>query len=166
MKKIMAGWAVAAVLAAAGSLVAHHSLTQFDTSTAVTVKGTIVVIERVNPHSFIFLDQTTSDGQTQRWALEGPGPMHLSRMGIERDTLKVGDVIEACGYVTNKGIKSERTFATEPISLSLKATMSKSVSGRVLTAEMLVTSDGKKRTWSDYGHHKCLGPDYQDIHVR
>jgi len=165
MKKMMAGWAVAVMLASAVSLVAHHSLAQFDTTTGVTVKGTVVVFELVNPHSFIFIDEKAKDGQIHRWAIEGPGVNQLTRLGVERLTLKAGDVIEACGYVMKEGLASQRT-TPEPISLSLRDKTPKGVSGEILTGETLVMPDGKKQVWSDYGHHKCLGTDYQDFHVK
>lgn len=166
MKKIMAGWAAAVLLASASSLVAHHSLTQFDTTTGVTVKGTVVRFERVNPHSFIFIDEEGKDGEMYRWAIEGPTVNLLTRMGIEKDTLKAGDVIEACGYLMKEGVQFQRTVATETVSSSLKDKAANSVSRRLLTAELLVMPDGRKQTWSDYGHHKCLGPDYKDFHSR
>ena len=167
MKKTMACWTAAVVaLASAGSLAAHHALLQFDTTTAVRVKGTIVLFEQVNPHSFLFVDQKGEDGQIRRWAVEGPSLLQLQRKGIVKETLKVGDVIEACGYVTKEGVEAQRTVNTEPLSLSLKATTPKSVSGRVLNGEVLIMPDGKPQVWSDYGRHKCFGPDYQDLHVR
>jgi hypothetical protein len=167
MKKMMTGWTAAALLlVSAGSLLAHHSLTQFDTAKAVTVKGVVVRFEQVNPHSILFVDQTGTDGQIQRWAVEGPGLFQLRRIGFVEDALKVGDLIEVCGYVMKDGIESQRTVSTEPISLSLKATTPKSMSGRLLTAEYLVMPDGEKRSWGDYGHHKCLGAGYLDIHSR
>jgi Family of unknown function (DUF6152) len=155
MNRMTAGWAVAVMFASAGSLVAHHSLTQFDTTRGVTVKGTVVLFERINPHSFIFIDERGKDGEVYRWAIEGPAINQLTRMGIAKDTLKAGDVIEVCGYVTKEGVATQRT-ATEP----------KNLSGRLLTGELLIMPDGKKQTWSDYGHHKCFGPDYKDFHSR
>jgi hypothetical protein len=168
MKKItiVAGWAAAVMLVSAGSLVAHHSLAQFDTTTGVNVKGTVVLFERVNPHSFIFIDQKGKDGQTRRWAIEGPGVNQLTRLAVEKDFLKVGDVIEVCGYVMKEGQPSQRTVNTEPISLSLKDKSPKSVSGEVLTGELLTMPDGKKQKWTDYGQHKCLGPEFQDFHTQ
>jgi hypothetical protein len=169
MRTTMAEWAAAGMLVSAASLMAHHSLSQaqFDTTTGVTVKGTIVLFERVNPHSFIFVDQKGADGQMHRWAIEGPGIFQLTRMGFGTDVLKVGDVIEFCGYVKKEGLASQRTASTpEPISLSLKDKTRQSVSGRILTAEVLVMPDGRRQPWSDYGHHKCFAPDYRDIHVR
>ena len=169
MKKMMAGSIAAfALLAAffpAGSLVAHHSLAQFDTTTAVTVKGTIVLVQRVNPHSFIFVDQKGKDGKRERWAIEGPGILQLSRMGIATDALKVGDVLEACGFVPKEGVESQRSMVMAPASENVKQTAPKNMSGRLLTAEMLVMPDGKTQRWSDYGQHLCLGPDYRDMHT-
>jgi hypothetical protein len=160
MRMATAGWAAAVMLVSGASLMAHHSLsqTQFDITTGVTVKGTIVLFERVNPHSFIFVDQKGEDGQMHRWAVEGPAINQLTRLGFGTDALKVGDVIEFCGYVKKEGTVSQRTASTR--------NAPKSVSGRILTAEVLVMPDGRKQPWVDYGHHKCLGPDYQDVHVR
>jgi hypothetical protein len=166
MKKFMAVCAAAIVFASAGALLAHHSLAQFDTTKGVTVKGAVVVFEQVNPHSFIFLDAKGADGQMHRWAIEGPGVPQLGRLNIGKTTLKVGDVIEACGYVPKEGVKLERRMNTEPISLSLKDKFPKSVTGQVLTGEVLTLPDGTKQRWSDYGHHKCLGSEYQDIHTK
>ena len=136
-----AAWIVAiAALAWPGALTAHHSLVQFDTTTPVWVKGTIVRFDRVNPHVRFFLDQTREDGQTQRWVVDGPPSNNLGRMGIGPDFLKAGDVIEVCGFV----LKEEGT----PVS-----------SGRALSGHLLVMAHGKRRYWSDYGVlEKCLNP--------
>ncbi len=98
MKRMTTGWlAVLMTLVSAGSLLAHHSLTNFDTTKAVRVKGTIVQINQINPHSFIYLDEKGTDGQTRRWAVEGPSVIQLNRNGVAK-SLKPGDVVEVCGY--------------------------------------------------------------------
>ncbi len=165
MKKVMAGWTMVFVLASAGSLVAHHSLANFDTTKAVTVKGTVVFLKKMNPHSVLIVDQKIADGKVQRWAVDGPAIPLFDRRGITNETFKIGDIIEVCGYVTREGIESTRTIDTEPISLSLKEKTPKSMSGKIMNGEMLVI-DGKKIPWSDYGQHKCLGEDYKDGHTR
>jgi hypothetical protein len=148
-KKIIAQCTAALVLAWTSSLVAHHSLTQFDTTTGVTLKGTVVRFERVNPHSFLFIDEEGKDGEVQRWAIEGPNLNQLTRMGIEKDALQAGDVIEVCGYLLREGWQTPKNM-TRPF----------------LTGELLVMPDGRKQAWLDYGHHKCFGPDYKDMHTR
>jgi len=165
--KMWTGWAAATVmLASAGSLIAHHSLGQFDTTTAVRVKGTVVRFERINPHSVLFVDQKSADGKIQRWAVDGPSGSQLNSIGVDREALKVGDVVEVCGYITREGVVSERTISTEPITLSLKATTPKTMTGKIMNGELLVMPDGRKQVWTDYGQHLCLGPDYYDHHSK
>jgi hypothetical protein len=159
-RKTMSVWVAAVVvLASASSLAAHHSLADFDTTTAVRVKGTIFRIDLINPHSIIFVDQKGAAGQMQRWAMEGPGVRQLAGMGFDKDSLKAGDTIEACGYVTRNGVDYKRTVSIEPVSLTPNT-----VTGRLMDAELLVMPGGQTQRWSDYGHHLCLAPDYHDFH--
>ena len=158
MKRTMAGWlAVLILLVSAGSVMAHHSLANHDTTTAVRVKGTIIQVQRINPHSFIFVEQTGADGARQRWAVEGPSAFQLDRKGVARDFLKPGDIIEVCGYVLK-----EKTIwqiaATDPKAVSL--------AGQLITAELLVMPDGHEESWGDYGFHKCFAPGYKDQHSK
>lgn len=166
MKKVMATWTTAIVVFAwTGPLAAHHSLAQFDTTTPVRVTGTVVRLERINPHSLIFLDETMEDGQIQRWAVDGPGLTMLARMGVDADFLKAGDVIEVCGFVTKEGVSSRRTIP-KPASVSSNPSTT-SLTGRVISGHLLVMPDGKRRFWSDYGVlDKCLKPGEtrQDLH--
>jgi hypothetical protein len=145
------------IIVMVSSLAAHHSLSQFDTTTAVRVKGTIARIELVNPHSIIFVDQKGVDGQSQRWAVEGPGVTQLARSSFNKESLKVGDVIEACGYVTKEGVDPQQTLSTLP-------SQPKTASVRLMDAELLVMPGGEIQKWSDYGQHLCLGADYHDFH--
>jgi Family of unknown function (DUF6152) len=153
----MTGWlAVLMALASAGSLLAHHSLGNYDTTKAVRVKGTIFQIQQINPHTLIFLDGTGPDGQTRRWAIEGPSILQLNRMGFAKDFLKYGEVVEVCGYLPK-----------EPIVWQIASGESAgSTSGRLINAELLVMPDGKQQSWGDYGVHKCFEPGYSDQHSR
>jgi len=145
------------IIVMVSSLAAHHSLSQFDTTKAVRVKGPISRVELVNPHSIIFVDQKGVDGQSQRWAVEGPGVTQLSRSSFNKESLKVGDVIEACGYVTKEGVDPQQTLSTLPSN-------PKTASVRLMDAELLVMPGGEIQKWSDYGQHLCLGADYHDFH--
>lgn len=165
MKKAMAaGIASIAMLASAGSLAAHHSLANFDTSAPIWVKGTVVVLERINPHSVIFLDEQAEDGQVRRWAVDGPARSQLARRGLE-DVVKPGDVVEICGFATQKGSESQREFP-EPLSLSLRSS-TPNPSGQVMNGHLVVLPDGEKRVLSDYGQlQQCLGPEDQYLLTR
>jgi hypothetical protein len=165
MKKT-ATWAAAmAVLGWAGSLWAHHSLGNFDTALPLWVKGTVVRFERANPHSVIFLDQKLEDGQIHRWAVDGPAPVQLNRRGIGPDFLKVGDIVEVCGFATKTGVPSERVRPraddTGPDSSA------PSMSGQIMNGHVLVVPDGRRWFWADYGQlQKCVGLGEQDSLIR
>lgn len=93
MKHVTVAWiVVVAVITLPRALAAHHSLVQFDTSTPVWLKGTVVRFDRVNPHSRILVEQTKPDGHTERWAVEGPAPNALARLGIGEDSLLAWDL--------------------------------------------------------------------------
>jgi hypothetical protein len=150
MKNRMTTW-IAALLAvvSAGSLQAHHSLANFDTTKAVRVKGTVVRFQQINPHSFIFLDETNTNGQTRRWAIESPSLLQLTRRGAAKDIVKPGDVIEVCGYVPKE---------TTIWQIASEDPAAASIAGRLINAELLVMPDGHEESWGGYGVRKCYGP--------
>ena len=156
MKKMLTAWLAALVASVStGSLLAHHSLANFDTTKAVRVKGTIVQFHPINPHSYIFLDQKGTDGDTRRWAIEGPSLIQLNRKGFASGVLKPGDVVEVCGYVPKEAIIWQIASA-DPTTAS--------PAGRLINAEVLVMPDGHEQSWGDYGVHKCFAPGYKDPH--
>ena len=91
--------AAVAVLSWSGSLAAHHSLARFDTTTPVWVTGTVIRIERINPHSLIVIDQPRSHQPAQRWVIDGPSPNVLARMRLADDFVRPGEVLTVCGFV-------------------------------------------------------------------
>ena len=158
MKKTMTGWlALLVALVSAESLGAHHSLANFDTTTPVRVKGTIVQFHEINPHSFVYLDAVGPDGKVRRWAIEGPSIFQLKRSGIATDFLKPGAVLEFCGYLPKEAVVWQ---IANPNAGAV------SLSGRLLNAEMLVMPDGREQSWGDYGVHKCFSPGTRDQHSR
>jgi hypothetical protein len=142
-------------LAVPAALPAHHSLAEFDTTTPVRVKGTIVGVHYITPHSFIYVEAPDPDGRYRRWAAEGPGAFVLGRRGFDKNRLNVGDVIDVCGYLL-------RGSATRQIGNSDHA--AKSVAERLIAAEALVLADGSLLSWEDYGFHHCFPPGYRDHH--
>ena len=158
MDKLMtASLAVLLALVSTGSLFAHHSIVNFDTTMPVRLKGTVVRFHEINPHSFIYLEAAGPDGQSRRWAVEGPSAFQLKRMGIATDFLKPGTIIEVCGYLHKENVVWQ-IATTEERAVNL--------AGRLLNAEMMVTPDGKELSWGDYGAHKCFAPGYRDQHSR
>ena len=152
MKKVMAVWAAAiAALSWPGALAAHHSLAQFDTTTPVWVKGTVIRFDPVSPHARIILEQADG-GKTQRWSVDGPAPNSFARMGIGENFLKVGDVLEVCGFPLKADVEAQR--ASTPVASNPNV-----LSGRPFSGHLLVMPNGKRQFWSDYGVlDKCLRP--------
>ena len=157
MRRHVAWLAILVALVSTASVRAHHSLATYDTTQAVRVKGTIVEFHRINPHSFIYVEQKTTDGSIRRWAIEGPSGLQLNRRGFPKDGLKAGDVVEVCGYVPKETIMWQ-IADSESGAISL--------SGRLINAETMVMPDGHQQSWGDYGVHKCFAPEYQDQHSK
>jgi hypothetical protein len=155
MKQVTGWFAVILALVPVGSVLAHHSLASFDTTKAVRVKGTIVRVHEINPHSFIFLEQRDADGAVRRWAVEGPSIVQLKRRGFATDVLKPGAVVEVCGYLPKEPVVWQ-IASTDPGAASL--------AGRLLNAELMVMPDGREHSWGDYGVHKCFAPGHSDQH--
>lgn len=82
-----------ASLALGASAHAHHSFAMFDRATLVTLEGTVTEFEYTNPHSWLYLEITDSEGQAAEWTIEMGGPNAMSRSGWQPDTLQPGDEI-------------------------------------------------------------------------
>ena len=156
MHRMLAVYTVVLAVVSAESLTAHHSLANHETTTAVRVKGTVIRFHRINPHSFIVLEEINAAGERQRWAIEGPAAFQLTRRGVASD-LKPGDVIEVCGYVPKERTIWQIAGAT-PDAVSL--------AGRLITGELLVMPDGREQSWGDYGVHRCFAQEYKDRNVQ
>jgi hypothetical protein len=130
------------VLAGAGSAGAHHSISLFDISTPVWVKGTVVSYQPITPHAMIILEPAGGDGEP--WMVEGPFRGRLDRIlglnRIEADGafLKAGDRIEVCGFYPKAEGSASRRF----------------VHGHVL-----VMPGGRMQSWGPYGKtDNCVRP--------
>jgi uncharacterized protein DUF6152 len=141
MKTIATFVAAAAALACVGQLHAHHSLSAIDITTPVWVKGTVVEYVPGNPHAMLALDVRAADGEVQRWTVQGPAPGRLERYHLDRDFLKAGDAIEACGFVLKP--QPERSWPPE----------------RFIHSQLLLMPDGQMQLWGPYGKlDNCVRP--------
>jgi hypothetical protein len=97
--------ATAAVLIAAGAaLSAHHSFAaEFDSEKPIQLRGTVVRVEWINPHTWIHIDVKEPDGKVSRWMIEGGTPNTLLRRGLTRNTLPAGTEIMVDGYRAKNG---------------------------------------------------------------
>lgn len=141
MNKATVTWTAATIsmLAWFGSIEAHHSSSMFDLSTPIWVKAVFVHFERVNPHSRISLEETTEDGRTVQWTVEGPSLVQLDRAGVELG-LDAGDVVEICGFA----LKERSSSGQPPLDNGR-------LSPPFVHGHVLVMPDGEKRLWGSYG---------------
>jgi hypothetical protein len=91
-------------LMAAAPMWAHHAFSaEFDAQKPVKLKGTVVKVEFINPHSWIHMDVKDADGKVTRWMVEGGSPNALFRRGVNKDALPQGTEISVDGYQAKDG---------------------------------------------------------------
>jgi|SRR5579862_4727560 len=99
-----------AVAAAAGLLSisipawAHHAFAaEFDAKKPVHLEGTLTKVELINPHSWIHVDVTDTEGKTVNWMCEAGSPNVLLRRGFNKNTIPVGTKVVVDGYQSKDG---------------------------------------------------------------
>ena len=107
---------LAGVAWGASTLSAHHAFAaEFDATRPIKLKGTVVKMERINPHTWLHLDVKRPDGKIERWMIEGGPPNALYRRGFNKNSLPVGAEILVEGFRAKdgslKGNGRELTFS-------------------------------------------------------
>jgi hypothetical protein len=71
----------------------HHSMAVYDQTTLVAITGTVTGVEWRNPHSWITLSVTSTDGTTSNPRIEIAGPASLIKRGFTQDLLRMRAVV-------------------------------------------------------------------------
>ncbi|HEV8396151.1 MAG TPA: DUF6152 family protein [Vicinamibacterales bacterium] len=89
----------ALLLGAASPAAAHHAFGgEFDANRPILLRGPIVKVEWVNPHTWIHIEVKKADGTTEVWMIEGGSPNSLLRRGVTRESLQIGTELVVDGY--------------------------------------------------------------------
>jgi hypothetical protein len=97
-KAIIVMLLLAGVFAVTVRLVAHHSFAAtYQEDKQQTIEGDLAQFIFRNPHSFVQVDVSDSDGEKTRWAVEWASGSSLNGQGITRETLKFGDHVVVVG---------------------------------------------------------------------
>jgi hypothetical protein len=90
-------------LTAAGAL-AHHSYTaEFDVEKPVKMTGVLTRLEWTNPHIWLYLDVKNDTGKVTNWGFSASPPGMLTRRGITKNILKLGEALTISGHRAKDG---------------------------------------------------------------
>jgi hypothetical protein len=73
---------------------AHHSHGQYD-ETFRDIEGVVKELHLLTPHSWLYIEVKDAGGATQVWALEATTRGQLEKIGVTRESIKMGDRIKA-----------------------------------------------------------------------
>jgi hypothetical protein len=93
-----------ALLLTSVQVLAHHAFAaEFDVNRPLTLKGSLLKWDMVNPHSWFHITVKEKDGKTTTWLVEGGSPNQLIRMGVTKNTVPIGTELVVEGYQAKDG---------------------------------------------------------------
>lgn len=95
---------LAGLLISAVPLLAHHGAADYEKDQLVTIKGTVVDYQLINPHMMIVI-RGGPEGSKEpvEWRVESVALNMMVRMGWKPDSLKPGDVVTVTGRAGKNG---------------------------------------------------------------
>ena len=92
---VLLGVIASVLMVVPASVVAHHSAAMFDTTTEMTLQGSVVEWQWRNPHCTLRMDVKGADGAVKTWSVATANIADLSKRGWSRRTFNVGDTVTA-----------------------------------------------------------------------
>ena len=115
-RHLMLSFVVVGTLSLPAAVHAHHAFAaEFDASKPFKIRGTVVKMEWINPHTWLHLDVKRADGKIERWMIEGGPPNALYRRGFTKNSIPDGAELVVEGFRAKdgslRGNGRELTFA-------------------------------------------------------
>jgi hypothetical protein len=83
---------------------AHHAFAaEFDIKRVLTLEGTVVQMEWINPHAWLTVDVQSPAGETEQWMVEFGPPNMLFRKGFRRDSFQPKMKVTVTGFGATDG---------------------------------------------------------------
>jgi Family of unknown function (DUF6152) len=102
--RVSAAFVVLGLVMMAAAVRAHHAFAaEFDIDRPVSLRGTVTMMEWVNPHSWIHIDVKGANGGVVNWMVEGGSPNALLRLGFTKNAVLPGMEILVDGYQAKDG---------------------------------------------------------------
>jgi hypothetical protein len=99
--------AALALLLFASSVWAHHAFTaEFDINQPITLVGTVVRTEWINPHVQIYLAVKGQTGDDAPWRIESWGTGSCRRSGLTRNEVPPGTPVTVFAYRAKDGTRN------------------------------------------------------------
>ena len=103
-RHLLISFVVVSTLALPASVQAHHAFAaEFDASKPFKIRGTVVKMEWINPHTWLHLDVKRPDGKIERWMIEGGPPNALYRRGFTKNSIPEGAELVVEGFRAKDG---------------------------------------------------------------
>jgi hypothetical protein len=102
---IMAGTLrIAGFLVLSAAAFGHHAYTaEFDTTKPIKLAGVLTKVEWTNPHIWLYLDVKDDNGKITNWGFSASPPGMLTRRGITKSSLKLGEMLTISGHRAKDG---------------------------------------------------------------
>lgn len=108
--RFIVAMAAALLIGGAGAGAHDNLLTQFDMDNPITLRGRLIGIDWVNPHSWIRLAVDRGDGQVETWRVETGSLARMKAAGLEKSDFVPGTEVVVIGFAARKGTTDAAGF--------------------------------------------------------